>query len=68
MSRAESDVRLAALASRRDKEHTSDLNEPAAIAAVQAPEIMAKLTLSEHVTRKNRLSAPQLKAAAEAVQ
>lgn len=50
------------------KEHPADLDEPAAMAAVQAPEITVKLKLPDSVTKEGKLSAPQIEAVARAAQ
>ncbi len=50
------------------KEHPADLDEPAAMAAVQAPEITVKLKLPDKIIKDGLLSAPQIEAVARAVQ
>lgn len=50
------------------KEHPADLDEPAAMAAVQAPEITVQLKLPESIIKDGKLSAPQIEAVARAVQ
>lgn len=50
------------------KEHPADLDEPAAMAAVQAPEITVQLKLPDSVIKEGKLSAPQIEAVARAAQ
>ena len=50
------------------KDHPADLDEPAAMAAVQLPEITVKLSLPEKIIKDGRLSAPQIEAVARAAQ
>lgn len=50
------------------KEHPADLDEPAAMAAVQPPDITVKLSLPENIIKEGKLSAPQIEAVARAAQ
>ena len=50
------------------KEHPADLDEPAAMAAVQPPDITVKLSLPESILKDGKLSAPQIEAVARAAQ
>ena len=50
------------------KEHPADLDEPAAMAAVQPPDITVKLSLPESIIKEGKLSAPQIEAVARAAQ
>lgn len=50
------------------KEHPADLDEPAAMAAVQPPAITVKLSLPENIIKEGKLSAPQIEAVARAAQ
>lgn len=49
-------------------EHPADLDEPAAMAAIQAPPITAKLNLDKAMLEDGRISAPQQEMIARAVQ
>lgn len=50
------------------KDHPADLDEPAAMAAVQAPEITVQLKLPDRIIKEGKLSAPQIEAVARAAQ
>lgn len=50
------------------KDHPADLDEPAAMAAVQPPDITVKLSLPESIIKDGKLSAPQIEAVARAAQ